>query len=90
MGEAPHVLELMGQHLQPMELLDKTDEAELFEDVPAVRQILEYQKKFYSILIDSIYETEMQKKFTSCPTKGQGRLTRSSKTNAMETNNIKL
>lgn len=67
LGEAPRVLELMGQQLQPMELLDETDEAELSEDVPAARHILECQKKFYSVLTDSSDETEMQPIFTSRP-----------------------
>ncbi len=64
-GNAPRVLELLGQQLQPMELLDKKDEAELQEGTPAVRQILERQLKFYSILTDSSDENDMRPVFST-------------------------
>lgn len=65
LGEAPRVLELLGQQLQPMELLDDTDEAELLEDGSAAKQVLDCQKKFYSVLTDSSDENEMQPIFTT-------------------------
>ncbi|KAL3793443.1 hypothetical protein ACHAW5_001618 [Stephanodiscus triporus] len=64
-GNAPRVLELLGQQLQPMELLDDTDEAELQEGVSAVTQILERQKKFYSVLTDSSDENDMRPLFST-------------------------
>jgi len=65
MGEAPRVLELLGQQLQPMELLDEDDKAEVRDDVPAVNQILEAQKNFYKVLTDSDDQNEMTPIFTS-------------------------
>lgn len=50
-----------------MDLLDDTDEAELSQDVPAAKQILECQKKFYSVLTDSSDESDMKPIFTANP-----------------------
>ena len=58
-GDAPRVLELLGQQLQPMEILDVTDEPEFQEETPAVKQILDSQQKFYSILTNSSDEKDM-------------------------------
>ena len=67
LGEVPRVLELMGQQLQPMDLLDDTDEDEIFSDVSVAKQILECQKKFYNVLTSSSDENDMQPIFTSSP-----------------------
>jgi hypothetical protein len=64
-GDAPRVLELLGQQLQPVGLLDKTDKAELEEGTPAVKQILERQLKFYSALTDSCDENVMRSVFST-------------------------
>jgi len=50
LGEAPKILELMGQQLQPMELIDDTDAAVVPADMPVANEILECQKKFYNVL----------------------------------------
>lgn len=67
LGEAPRLLELLGQQLQPMELLDETDAAEFPEDNQVAAQILECQKKFYGILTDSSINNEMKAVFTTRP-----------------------
>ena len=64
LGEAPRLLELMGQQLQPMELLDETDEAEIQDDLPEAKQILECQKKFYTVLTESSDESDMKPIFS--------------------------
>jgi len=53
LGEAPRILELLGQQLRPMSLLDETDEAVLRDDTPTARRILACQKQFYSVLTGS-------------------------------------
>lgn len=63
-GDAPRVLELLGQQLQPMEILDVTDEPE-FQETPAVKQILDSQQKFYSILTNSSDEKDMVPVFST-------------------------
>jgi hypothetical protein len=62
LGEPPRLLELLGQQLQPTEILYKMDEAELQEGVkmPIARQILERQQQFYQILTDSDDESKMR------------------------------
>lgn len=65
-GDAPRVLELLGQQLQPMEILDVTDAPELQEGLlPAVKQILDNQKKFYSVLTSSSDEKDMVPVFST-------------------------
>lgn len=63
-GDAPRVLELLGQQLQPMEILDVTDAPEL-QETPAVKQILDNQKKFYSVLTSSSNEKDMVPVFST-------------------------
>ncbi|KAL7528262.1 hypothetical protein ACHAXR_002354, partial [Thalassiosira sp. AJA248-18] len=67
LGEPPRVLELLGQQLQPMDILDETDEAEILGDMPAAKQILDCQKDFYRVLTDSSNENDMQPIFTTTP-----------------------
>lgn len=64
LDEPPRVLELLGQQLQPMELLDDTDKDDVRESVPDEKQILEYQKKFYNVLTDSSDANDMQPIFS--------------------------
>lgn len=70
LSEAPRLIELLGQQLQPMEILDESDKAEVLEGdkMSTVEQILEKQKQFYKVLTDSDDETQMKavysKKFT--------------------------
>ena len=64
MGEAPKILELMGQQLQPMELIDETDAAVVPVDMPVANEILECQKKFYNVLTSSSDKEEMERIFT--------------------------
>jgi hypothetical protein len=64
-GDAPRLLELLGQQLQPMEMLDKTDEAEMQESTSVVKEILERQAKFYSVLTDSSDGRDMLAVFSS-------------------------
>jgi len=65
LGEIPRVIELMGQQLLPMELLDDTDEAEIPVDVPEAKDILECQKKFYSVLTSSSDANDMKPVFST-------------------------
>jgi len=65
LDEEPRLLELLGQQLQPMDILDETDQAELRDNVPEVNQVLESQKKFYNILTDSDDANDMQPIFTA-------------------------
>jgi hypothetical protein len=65
-GEAPRLLELLGQQLQPMELLDETDKAESTSSA-SVKQLLDCQRKFYSVLTNSSDASEMQPVFTGYP-----------------------
>lgn len=62
LNEAPRLLELLGQQLQPMEILDECDEAEVLDgdNMSTVKQILEKQKDFYKILTDSDDEAQMK------------------------------
>ncbi|KAL3790478.1 hypothetical protein HJC23_012034 [Cyclotella cryptica] len=62
LGEPPRLLELLGQQLQPTEILQEMDEAELQEGIQTqiARQILESQRQFYKILTDCDDETKMQ------------------------------
>ena len=69
LDESPRLLELLGQQLQPMDLLDETDEAELLENVPVAKQILECQKNFYNVLTDSSDKDDMQPIFNKSPAK---------------------
>ncbi len=74
LGEAPRILELLGQQLQPMEILDETDEAEGLLDeedstlaMSSKKQILECQGKFYSVLTNCSDANEMEQLFSSNP-----------------------
>jgi hypothetical protein len=62
---SPRVLELLGRQLQPTEPLDESDEAELQEGTPVVKQILDRQKKFYSILTDGSDGHDMRPVFST-------------------------
>ncbi len=63
-GNTPRLLELLGQQLQPMEMLDKTDEAEMREGTHVAKEILECQEEFYRILTDGGNERDMQAVFS--------------------------
>lgn len=63
-GEAPKILELMGQQLQPIELIDETDPAVIPDDLPVATQILECQKKFYNVLTSCSEKEAMEAVFT--------------------------
>eukprot|EP01082_Thalassiosira_pseudonana_P004247 g3933.t1 g3933 contig14:34488-35096(+) len=69
MAEPPKLLELLGQQLQPMEILDETDAAESSADssASAVEQILECQKQFYVVLTASNDESKMKTLFEDTP-----------------------
>ena len=74
LGEAPRLIELLGQQLQPMEILDETDQAERLPDeedstlaTSTKKQILECQGKFYSVLTNSSDSNEMEELFSSNP-----------------------
>jgi len=64
LGEAPKILELMGQQLQPMELIDETDAA-VVPEMPVANEILECQKKFYNVLTSSGDKEAMEAIFTN-------------------------
>ena len=64
LGEAPKILELMGQQLQPMALIDDTDAAVVLDDMPVAKEILECQKNFYSLLTGSSDNKAMEAIFT--------------------------
>jgi hypothetical protein len=76
-GDAPRLLELLGQQLQPMVLLDETDEAEGFtrdsdsttlgSTTSAKQQILECQQKFYDVLTNCTNANEMKVVFANQP-----------------------
>ena len=63
LGKAPKILELMGQQLQPMELIDDTDPA-VISDMDGADEISECQKAFYNVLTSSSDEKEMKGIFT--------------------------
>ncbi|KAL7502580.1 hypothetical protein ACHAXN_001170 [Cyclotella atomus] len=67
LNEAPRLLELLGQQLQPMEILDESDEPEILEGDTAstVKDILEKQKQFYKVLTGSDNDVEMQKVYST-------------------------
>jgi hypothetical protein len=69
MAEPPKLLELLGQQLQPMEILDETDAAKSSADssASAVEQILECQKQFYVVLTASNDESKMKTLFEDTP-----------------------
>ncbi|EED91451.1 predicted protein [Thalassiosira pseudonana CCMP1335] len=69
MAEPPKLLELLGQQLQPMEILDETDAAQSSADssASAVEQILECQKQFYVVLTASNDESKMKTLFEDTP-----------------------
>ena len=62
LSEPPKLLELLGQQLQPTEILDETDEPELVEGskTTIAVQILEKQRQFYNVLTDSDDELKMK------------------------------
>lgn len=64
LGEAPKILELMGQQLQPMELIDDTDAA-VVPEMPVANEILECQKKFYNVLTSSSDKEAMEAIFSN-------------------------
>ena len=61
-NEAPRLLELMGQQLQPMVILDESDDVELVEGekLAIAKEIVEKQRHFYNILTDSEDQSKMQ------------------------------
>ena len=61
-NEAPRLLELMGQQLQPMEILDESDGVELVEGqkMAIAKEIMEKQQNFYGVLTDSDDQSKMQ------------------------------
>lgn len=64
--DGPRVLELLGQQLQPMEILDGTDSPEWQEGgMPEVKQILDRQQQFYSVLTDGSDENDMRQVFST-------------------------
>ena len=66
-NEAPRLFELLGQQLQPMEILDENDEARLPDGTKTSsigEVILEIQAQFYNILTDSNDESKMQSVFS--------------------------
>lgn len=63
-GEAPKILELMGQQLQPIELIDESDVAVIPDAMPVASELLECQKKFYNILTSSSEKEAMEAVFT--------------------------
>jgi HAMP domain-containing protein len=69
LNETPRLLELLGQQLQPMEILDKTDDAELLDGCNKLiaKQVLDKQRQFYRILTDSDVESEMQSIYSTMP-----------------------
>jgi len=62
LSEGPRLFELLGQQLQPMEILDTSDEAELLEgeNMSIAKQILEKQQQFYKLLTNSDDAIKMQ------------------------------
>ena len=67
LNEAPKLLELLGQQLQPMEILDENDEAKLLggpKTVSIAEDILDIQAQFYNVLTDSDDESKMQSIFS--------------------------
>lgn len=69
LNETPKLLELLGQQLQPMEILDKTDDVELLDGCNKLiaKQVLDKQRQFYRILTDSDVESEMQSIYSTMP-----------------------
>jgi hypothetical protein len=63
-GEAPKILELMGQQLQPIQLIDESDAAIIPDAMPEASELLECQKKFYNILTSSSEKEAMEAVFT--------------------------
>ena len=57
-------LELLGRQFLPMELLDETDKAEISNDVPEAKQVLECQQKFYNVLTSSSDANDMATVFS--------------------------
>mmetsp|Transcript_31101 Transcript_31101/g.62609 ORF Transcript_31101/g.62609 Transcript_31101/m.62609 type:complete len:511 (+) Transcript_31101:96-1628(+) len=65
LGEPPRAIELLGQQLQPMEILDESDESKHTIDKHSiVEEILDCQSKFYSALTGSSDENEMITQFS--------------------------
>jgi hypothetical protein len=67
LNEAPRLLELLGQQLQPMEILDESDEPEIVggDKASIAMDILENQKQFYQVLTGSDNDAEMQKVYST-------------------------
>ncbi|KAL7488763.1 hypothetical protein ACHAW6_014352 [Cyclotella cf. meneghiniana] len=66
LGEPPRLIELLGQQLQPTEILQEMDEPELQEGIkmPIAKQILKRQQQFYHILTDSDDESKMRSMYS--------------------------
>lgn len=62
-GQPPRLLELLGQQLQPMDLLDETDEAELPD--PLSKEIFQCQQEFYNALTGSSDPNDMRPIFSA-------------------------
>lgn len=71
LGDAPRLLELLGQQLQPMEFMDEINEAAGLREEDStlsstsVKHILSCQRRFYNVLTTCSDANEMQPVFSS-------------------------